>query len=79
MDIMRRTQLYLDDQLWEALNVRAGREKTTVSGLVRQAIRECYLGDHERRRKAMQRFVGVRKGEASGLDSTEGVRRLRQG
>ena len=42
--IMRRTQLYLDDQLWGALHARAQNEKTTVSELVRQAVRERYLG-----------------------------------
>ena len=49
---MRRTQLYLDDQLWGALHARARTEKTTVSELVRQAVRERYLGDREQRRAA---------------------------
>ena len=76
---MRRTQLYLDDQLWGALYARARREKTTVSELVRQAIRERYLGDHEQRRAAMQRFVGIRKGRAERADSIDEVRALRSG
>src|SRR5215471_6681379 len=59
--IMRRTQLYLDDQLWGALHARAQSEKTSVSELVRQAVRERYLGDLDRRREAMQNFVGIRK------------------
>jgi metal-responsive CopG/Arc/MetJ family transcriptional regulator len=79
MYIVRRTQLYLDDQLWGALHARARREKTTVSELVRQAVRERYLGDREQRRAAMQRFVGVRKSRARGADSMEEVRRLRRG
>lgn len=76
---MRRTQLYLDDQLWGALHARARREKTTVSNLVRQAVRERYLGDREQRRAAMQQFVGIRKSHAASADSTEEVRRLRRG
>ncbi len=48
MYMMRRTQLYLDDQLWNALHARALSQKTTVSQLVREAIRECmasYMGN----------------------------------
>ena len=76
---MRRTQLYLDEQLWGALHARARREKTTVSELVRQAVRERYLGDREQRKAAMQRFVGIRKSGAESADSNEEVRRLRRG
>lgn len=61
MYIMRRTQLYLDDHLWGALRSRAQREKTTISELVRQAVRERYIGNLERRKAAMQSFVGIRK------------------
>jgi hypothetical protein len=71
--------LYLDDQLWGALHARARREKTTVSELVRQAVRERYVGDLDLRRKAMQGFVGIRKGCGDGADSSEEVRRLRAG
>jgi metal-responsive CopG/Arc/MetJ family transcriptional regulator len=77
--IVRRTQLYLDDQLWGALHARARREKTTVSELVRQAVRERYLGDREQRRAAMQEFVGIRKVDSASADSTEEVRRVRRG
>jgi len=77
--IMRRTQLYLDDQLWGALHARARSEKTTVSELVRQAVRERYLGDLDRRRAAMQRFVGIRKANGGDLDACLEVRGLRQG
>jgi len=76
---MRRTQLYLDDQLWNALHVRARSRKTTVSELVREAIRERYFGQHEERRKAMQEFVGSRKEASKPVDAVEYVRCLRQG
>jgi hypothetical protein len=76
---MRRTQLYLDDQLWGALHARARSEKTTVSELVRQAVRERYLGDLDRRRSAMQSFVGIRKANGENRDARVEVRRLRQG
>jgi hypothetical protein len=76
---VRRTQLYLDDQLWGALHARARQEKTTVSELVRQAVRERYLGDTEQRRAAMQRFAGSRKSRGERADTIEQVRRLRRG
>ncbi len=76
---MRRTQLYLDDQLWGALHARALNERTTVSELVRQAIRERYLGSREQRMTAMQRFVGNGKRRAAMTDSTAEVRKLRRG
>ena len=54
--------------LWGALHARAQSEKSTVSELVRQAVRERYLGSLDRRRTAMQSFVGVRKPHGDDLD-----------
>ena len=76
---MRRTQLYLDDQLWGALHARAQSEKTTISELVRQAVRERYIGNLERRRAVMQSFVGIRKAGGQDRDARLEVRRLRRG
>jgi len=76
---MRRTQLYLDDDLWNALRTRARKEGTTVSDLVRQAARERYLGKLEERREAMQGFVGIRDDRSEFSDSVRYVRRLRHG
>ena len=64
---------------WGALHARAQSEKTSVSELVRQAVRERYIGDVERRRAAMQRFVGIRKAHAEDRDARVEVRRLRRG
>jgi hypothetical protein len=76
---MRRTQLYLDDDLWDALHARARSQRTTMSDLVRQAVRDRYLGNLEERRKAMEAFVGIRKDRKDLPDSTEEyVRRLRR-
>jgi len=76
---MRRTQLYLDDHLWDALHARARRQKTTISELVREAVRERYLGRREQQTKAMQEFVGIRKKRSDSLDTVEYVRGLRRG
>jgi Arc/MetJ family transcription regulator len=76
---MKRTQLYLDDDLWKVLRTRARRQKTTVSDLVRQAARERYLGKLEERREAMQAFMGIRKDRIEMSDPVEYVRSLRRG
>ncbi len=76
---MRRTQLYLDDDLWDALHARARSQRTTISNLVRQAARERYLGNFEERREAMEALVGIWKDRTDLPDSTEDyVRRLRR-
>lgn len=75
---MRRTQLYLDDQLWNALHNRARGEGTTISELVRQAVRERYLGDLDERRKAMQAFVGSRRNASNQPDAVAYIRGLRR-
>ena len=77
MYIMRRTQLYLDDDLWNALHIRARREKTTVSELVRHAARERYLTGAEERERAMKAVVGMWKHRPEFEDSTAYVRNLR--
>ena len=76
---MKRTQLYLDEDLWGTLHERARSQRTTVSELVRLAIRERYLGNHEQRMKAMQAFVGIRKRASQTPDTGELVRSLRRG
>jgi predicted component of type VI protein secretion system len=76
---MKRTQLYLDDDLWNALHNRARSEKTTISNLVRQAARERYLGNLDERRRAMEGLIGIWKDRTDLPESTEEyVRRLRR-
>ncbi len=75
--IMRRTQLYLEDDLWAALHAKALLEKATVSELVRVAVRERYMGNLEERRAAMLDIVGLWK-DRHGMEDTETwVRTLR--
>lgn len=76
---MRRTQLYLDDQLWGALHARAKSERTTISELVRQAVRDRYFGNNEQRRVAMEGLIGIRKSRRHDVDSVTEVRNLRRG
>jgi hypothetical protein len=58
------------------LHILARREGTTLSELVRQAMRARYLGDFEKRRKAMRALVAVR---ATSKDDENSVRELRRG
>ena len=75
---MRRTQLYLDDDLWKALHDRAAAEKTTVSELVRKAVRERYpVFDREKRRQAMMGIVGMWKDRTDLPSTEEYLRQLR--
>jgi hypothetical protein len=76
---MKRTQLYVDDELWHALHAQARAQRTSVSELVRQAARQKYLGDWEKRKQAMQAFVGIWKDRPEFRDPEAYVRRLRRG
>ncbi len=76
---MKRTQLYLDDDLWEILHTQARSQGTSISHLVRQAARDRYLGKLDERRIAMEAVVGIRKDRSDLPDSVEYVRRLRRG
>jgi predicted DNA-binding ribbon-helix-helix protein len=75
---MRRTQLYLDESLWSVLHRQARSRKTTVSELVRQAIRERYLSGAEERRSAMRALVGLRAGRDDAQDTEKYLRDLRK-
>jgi predicted DNA-binding ribbon-helix-helix protein len=76
---MRRTQLYLEDELWKRLHVLARQSRTTISELVRSAIREKYVGDAAGRREALLSAVGLWK-HRSDLEDVDGyIRGLRKG
>ena len=77
--IVKRTQLYLDEDLWQALHTKAAIEKTTVSDLVRTAARERYLEDSDKRREALMGIVGIWKDRTDLPDTETYVRNLRKG
>jgi len=58
---VKRTQLYLDDDLWETLHILARQSRSTVSELVRSAIREKYVGDAASRKTALLSAIGLWK------------------
>jgi predicted DNA-binding ribbon-helix-helix protein len=75
---MRRTQLYLDEELWSVLHRQARSRKTTVSELVRRAVRERYLSGAEERAQAMRAIVGMWKDRPEFADSEAYIRELRR-
>jgi hypothetical protein len=77
--IVKRTQLYLNKDLWKALHIRSRQQRTTISELVRQALREKYGSSPASRREAMEGVVGIWKDRKDLADSTAYVRRLRKG
>jgi hypothetical protein len=76
---MRRIQLYLEDDLWKTLHVLARQSRSTVSELVRKALREKYLDDAARRKEALLSAVGLWKDRTDIPDGETYVRNLRKG
>jgi hypothetical protein len=76
---MKRTQLYLNEDIWKTLHIRSRQRKTSISDLVRQAVREKYGNSSADRRQAMQALVGLWKDRKDLPDSEQYVRRLRKG
>jgi hypothetical protein len=76
---MRRTQLYLEDDLWKALHLHSRQSGLSMSELVRRAARERYLGAAVRRQEAMRALVGIWKDRPDIADAEGYVRKLRKG
>ena len=76
---MKRTQLYLNDELWKALHIRSKQRRTSISELVREAVRDKYGTSPGARKEVMQAFVGIRKDRRDLRDSTAYIRKLRRG
>ena len=79
MYIMKRTQLYLDDASWQALRISAEQTGTSISELVRRAVRDKYATSPRARGQAMRAFIGVWKERPHLGDATAYVRALRRG
>jgi hypothetical protein len=76
---VKRTQLDLDDDLWEALHVRARETGSTISELICVAARDRYLPSKETRQNAFRNIIGMWSDWPESIDSTEYVRQLRSG
>ena len=76
---MKRTQLYLDEDIWKVLHIRSRQHRTSISELVRQAVRDRYGTSGANRRQAMAAFVGIWKDRDDLPDAKAYIRRLRRG
>ena len=76
---MRRTQLYLEEDTWQALHVHSRQSGLSISELVRQAVRERYLNAAVQRKEAMQALVGIWRDRPDLADPERYIRRLRKG
>jgi hypothetical protein len=65
--------------MWNLLHIQARQVGTSISELVRKAVRDRYGSSPENRRRAMQDWVGVWQGRKDVADSETYVRRLRKG
>lgn len=74
---MKRTQLYMEDDVWKVLQIRAKQSKSTISELVRQAVREKYLDKKAERKEAMLSVIGLWKDRTDLPDTERYVRSLR--
>jgi len=75
--IMKRTQIYLDDDLWAALHAQAILGGTSISELIRIATRDRYVGNIEERRAAMMGIIGLWKDRTDIEDAEAYIRNLR--
>jgi Arc/MetJ family transcription regulator len=79
MYMMRRTQVYFEEDLWTLLRSLAREQKTSVSDLVRRAVRERYVRNREEGKKAMLPIVGIWADRKDIRDTDTYVRNIRRG
>jgi len=76
---VRRTQLYLEDDIWQLLKVQAHRSRSTVSDLVRRAVREKYCAQAGDRKEIFESVVGLWKNRGDLPETGRYLRQLRRG
>ncbi|MBI3014385.1 MAG: ribbon-helix-helix protein, CopG family [Candidatus Tectomicrobia bacterium] len=76
---MKRTQLYLDEEMARTLAALSRKKGTTVSELVRESVREKYLSGKDVDKVALARqLAGIWKERKDLGDIDQAVRRLRK-
>jgi hypothetical protein len=76
---MKRTQLYMDDDLWKVLQIRSQESGSSISELVRRAVRERYFSRSAERGRSMRAIIGIRKHRPEMNDPESYLRKLRRG
>ena len=77
---MKRTQLYLDEEMARALAALSRKEGTTISELVRESVREKYLSGKDVDKVALARqLVGIWRDRKDLRNTDRVLRRWRKG
>jgi uncharacterized Zn finger protein len=77
---MKRTQLYLDEEMARTLETLSRQKATTVSELVRASLRERYMPGKDLDKVALARgLTGIWKNRRDLKDVEATVRKLRKG
>jgi hypothetical protein len=77
---MKRTQLYLDEEMARILETLSRQKGTTVSELVRTSLREHYMQSKEIDKVSLARnLAGIWKNRGNLNDIDAAVRKLRKG
>lgn len=77
---MKRTQLYLDEEMARTLGALSRQRGTTVSELVRESVRERYMSKKDVDKVFLARQLGgVWHNRRDLADIPDTVRRLRKG
>ena len=76
---MKRTQLYLEEDVWKVLQIMARQTGTSISDLVRKAVRERYVASKANREQVLMSVVGLWKDRSDLPETATYIRRLRKG
>jgi hypothetical protein len=76
---VKRTQLYLEEDVWKVLQIMARQTGTSISELVRKAVRERYIASKGNREQVLMSVVGLWKDRSDLPEADTYVRRLRKG
>ena len=73
------TQLYLEEDVWKVLQILARQTGTSISDLVRKAVREHYVASKANREQVLMSVVGIWKDRSDLPETDTYIRRLRKG
>jgi len=76
---VKRTQLYLEEDVWKVLQTMARQTGTSISDLVRKAVRERYVASKVNREQVLMSVVGLWKDRSDLPETDTYIRRLRKG
>ncbi len=76
---MKRTQIYLEDSIYNVLKVISRTRRTTVSELVRQAIRIVYKDQKQNKIEKFDNACGIWAERNDFMHPSKYVRSLRKG